>query len=100
GGAQASGKAHLAAAARPRVRAALSHGLTLRLTGVTATKVTLTARANGVTVAKGSARVSHGTATVRLLFTTVARKRLGKQHGSLRLTITGAGITTTVTLKR
>ncbi len=85
---------------RARIASALAHGLTVRLTGVVAKKVALTARAGGRTVARGSARVSNGRATVRLTFTAAARARLRHGHGSLRLTITGAGVRATVTLRR
>jgi Ca2+-binding RTX toxin-like protein len=95
----APGKVRLIVAAWPRIATALTRGLTLRLTGVAAAKITLTARLDGKTVATGSARVSRGNATVRLRFTAAARKRL-RGRRSLRLAISGAGLRTTIGLRR
>ncbi len=93
------GKVHLVAAAWPRLNTALARGLTVRLTGVNAANVALIARVDGKTVATGSARVSGGKTTVHLRFTAAARKRLHSKR-SVRLTISGAGLTTTIALKR
>ena len=71
----------------------------MRLTGLTGTKVTLTARVSGRTVAAGSARVTAGKATVRLTFTRAGR-RLLRGHRSIRLAIAGGGVRATVVLRR
>ena len=99
GGTSAASKPTLAAGARPRLARALAGGLVLRVTGVSGHIATLTAKLHGKVVAKGSARVSAGRATVRLRFTAAARRSLRHHHGAVRLAIAGAGVNATVSLK-
>lgn len=101
-GATSSGTAavRLARGTRPRLRRALANGLVLRLTGVPAGRITLTARDGRRLVAGGSGRASGGVATVRLRFSAAARKRLAHRRSALRLTVAGAGLHATITLRR
>ena len=87
------------AGTRPGIGAALAHGLTVRLVGVSGKRVRLTARVGSRVVARGSARVTGGRATVRLAFTKAGRRVL-RGHRTARLTISGAGVRITVTLRR
>jgi hypothetical protein len=91
--------ARLLAGGRPQLGHALAHGLSVRVAGATGAKVTLTARVAGHEVARGSARVTGGKATVRLVFKRAARRRL---HGQrvVRLAIAGGGLKATVVLRR
>ena len=90
----------LALVGRPRLKAALRSGLTLRLTGAKPGKTTITARQGTRTVASARATVrTDGTATIRLRFTKAAVKRL-RTARKVTLTITGTGTRTTVVLRR
>ena len=93
-------KLTLPAGKAPRLRTALSKGLTVRLTGLPAGKRQVLARAKGKTVAQGTATVRAGqAATVRLRFTKAAKRALrGRQQ--VTLVLSAAGARTTVTLKR
>jgi len=78
---------------------ALKSGLSVTVKGVTG-KVKLTAKHGKKTVASGSAKASKsGKATVKLKFTKAAKKAL-KRKRSVKLTITGGGVSVTYTLKR
>ncbi len=92
--------ARLLSGSRPRLRAALARGVTLRLAGLSGTRVTLTARAGRSVVATATGRVSPGSAAVRLRFTASARRRLSGRRSALRLVVSGRGVrTSTLTLK-
>jgi hypothetical protein len=86
---------------KPKLAKALRSGITIKLTGLKAsTTVKLTATHSGKLVACGSAKATkNGTATVKLKFTTKAKRAL-RHAKSLTLKVSGAGTTTTVTLKR
>ncbi len=78
---------------------ALKSGLRVTVSGVTGT-VKLTAKRGSKTVASGSAKASKsGKATVKLRFTKAARKAL-KRKRSVKLKISGGGVSLTYTLKR
>jgi len=94
-----SAAVRLAAGAWPRLRSALARGLTLRLTGVRAGRITLVARDGQRVVATGSGRATAGTVTVRLRFSSAARRRLA-HRAKLRIAITGGGLRANVTLRR
>lgn len=87
--------------ARARLRAALAHGLVVRVGGLgPRARVSLTARAGRRTVARGSARASAaGSAKVTLRFTRAARRSLRRTKRA-QLTIAGAGRTVRVVLVR
>ncbi|MDA0179608.1 hypothetical protein OJ997_04815 [Solirubrobacter phytolaccae] len=91
GGASASVK-------KIKLAKALKSGLTVTVKGVTG-KVKLTAKQGKKTVASGSAKTKSGKATVKLKFTKAAKKAL-KRKRSVKLTITGSGVSVTYTLKR
>jgi RTX calcium-binding nonapeptide repeat (4 copies) len=76
---------------RPKLRTALAKGITVKVTGAS---VKLVAKRGKTTVARGA-----GTGTVRLRFTAGAKRSL-KHARSVKLTITGGGLKTTVTLRR
>ncbi len=85
--------------AAPRLRAALAHGIKVRLSGLTAKRVVLRARRAGVVVASGTCAVKGGGCTVTLRFTAAAKKRLKRVH-ALKLTISGPGVIKALSLKR
>jgi hypothetical protein len=92
--------ARIALAGHPRLAAALRRGLTVRVTGAQAGKLTLSARRGKALMARGAAKVgAGGRATLRLRFTATARKRLRRAR-SVRLAITGGGGTLRVTIRR
>jgi hypothetical protein len=79
---------------------ALRRGLTVRVTGATAGKLTLSARRGKAVVARGTAKVgAGGRTTLRLRFTATARKQLRRAR-SVRPAITGGGTTLRVTIRR
>jgi Ca2+-binding RTX toxin-like protein len=86
---------------RLRLAAALKSGFTIRLTGVKAgTVLKLSATRSGKVVARGGAKATKkGTATVKLKFTTKAKRAL-RHAKSVTLKISGGGVATTVVLKR
>jgi Ca2+-binding RTX toxin-like protein len=86
---------------RVRLATALKSGFTIKLTGVTAGKVLkLSAARSGKVVARGSAKATKkGTATVKLKFTSKAKRAL-RHAKSVTLKVSGGGVTTTVVLKR
>jgi hypothetical protein len=96
---------------KAKLGAALEKGLTIRVSNAGSGSVTLTATISAATarkaklgkkattVAGGSAKASGGSATVRLRFMKAAVKRLGRLR-SVPLTISGAGSSTKVTVKR
>jgi Ca2+-binding RTX toxin-like protein len=98
-GASSGAKATLVG--RVRLAAALKSGLTIKLTGVKAqSKLKLSATRSGKVVARGSAKATKkGTATVKLKFTSEAKRAL-RHAKSVTLKISGGGTTTTVVLKR
>ncbi len=100
GSAPAGAAVRLAAGTPPRLRAALSSGLVVKLTGLTGRTIKLQAKDGTRVVASGSGSVRNGAAAVRLRFTSAARKRLRSRRAPLRLTITGGGLTAKLTLKR
>ena len=96
-----SSAAKAAMVGRVRLGAALKSGFTIKLTGVKAkTKVKLSAARSGKVVARGSAKATKsGTATVKLKFTSKAKRAL-RRAKSVTLKISGSGATTTVVLER
>lgn len=93
-------KRRLAVLGAPRLKAALRSGLRLRVTGGKPGTATFRVRQGRRTVATTRAKVGKaGTATVRLRFTKAAARRL-RSARRVTLTITGAGLKTTVTLRR
>jgi hypothetical protein len=78
---------------KARLRSALRKGLVVEVAGAQG-KITLTASWGGKVVARGS-----GTASVRLRFTKAAKRSFARSK-KVTLTITGAGATARVTLKR
>ena len=85
---------------RPRLKTALRAGLKLRLTGARAGKATILVRQGRRKVASGRVTVPKGgTATVRVRFTKAAVRRL-RSARSVRLTVSGAGVRTTLTVRR
>ena len=90
-----------ALAGKVTIAQALKRGLKIKVTGVAASKkIALNATRSGKVVAKGSAKANKkGVATVTLKFTTKAKRSLRKAK-TITLKVSGAGTTTTVTLKR
>ncbi len=88
-------------AGRIRLATALKSGFIIKVNGVKAgTTVKLSATRAGTLVARGSAKATKkGTATVKLKFTTKAKRAL-RHAKSLTLKISGGGVATTVVLKR
>jgi Ca2+-binding RTX toxin-like protein len=93
-------RAKLALAGHARLAAALRRGLTVRVTGAKAGKLTLTARSGKAVVARGTAKVgAGGRATLRLRFTAKARTGLRRAR-RVQLAISGGGGTLAVTIRR
>jgi hypothetical protein len=85
---------------RTRLGAALAGDLKVRVTGAGAGKRVITARRGRTVVARGTTVVRAGrTATVRLRFTPAGKRALRRTR-VVKLTISGAGARTTVTLRR
>ncbi len=84
-------KMTLTLAGATKLRSALAKGFTVRVTGPS---VKLVAKKGRTIVARGS-----GTGTVRMRFTTAARRSL-RHARSVKLTITGGGLRATVTIRR
>jgi hypothetical protein len=79
---------------------ALARGLKVRVAGVPSGKLTVTAKRAGRVVARGTKTVpASGAATVVLRFDRSARRKLRKLR-SARLSVSGAGVTRKVTLRR
>ena len=96
GGAAARPKATVA---RVGLRKALRQGLVVRLSGLRAGRVTVTARLGRTRVASARVRVgAGGRASLRLRFTRAGRRALSRRR-SARLTIVAGRARTTVTLK-
>jgi hypothetical protein len=72
---------------RPRLAAALAHGLTLAVHAPASGRVLVTARVGHATVATGRARTRGGRVRVHLRFTPAARRRL-THHRRLALVLT------------
>jgi len=93
----------LSAAGAPRLAKALKRGLSVRVGGLKpGAKVALSARAAGIRkpVASGRGKAAaNGTARVTLRFTAAAKKRL-RTARSVRLTVSGGGAKTAVTLRK
>jgi Ca2+-binding RTX toxin-like protein len=89
-----------AAVGRRALRAALSRGLPVRVTGAAAGKLPLTARSGGAKVAGCVVRVAaDGSGRCTLRFTKAGKRKLrGAKRATLR--IAGRGVSATVTLKR
>jgi hypothetical protein len=96
-----SGTATAAVVGRVRIATALKSGFTVKVTGVKAgTVLKLSATRSGKLVARGSAKATKsGTATVKLKFTTKAKRSL-RHAKTITLKISGGGASTTITLKR
>jgi hypothetical protein len=83
-----------------RLRAVLSGGLTVHLTGFTAATYEVVAKHGKTTVAKGQVKVGgSGSATGRLTFTKAAKRSL-RRTKQVRLTVAAATASTQVTVKR
>jgi hypothetical protein len=83
-----------------KLRAALRGGLVVRVTDAAARQVRLSARYRGQIVATGTATVgARNTAVVRLHFRRSAKRALARVR-SARISVTGAGSPTTITLTR
>jgi Ca2+-binding RTX toxin-like protein len=97
----ASSGATAAVAGHIRLAAALKSGFVIKLTGVKAgARLKLSATRSGKVVARGSAKATKkGTATVKLKFTSKARRAL-RHAKSVTLKVSGGGVATTVVLKR
>jgi Ca2+-binding RTX toxin-like protein len=93
--------AKAALAGKFTIAKALKSGFTIKVTGVKAgTKVALTATKAGKVVARGSSKASKsGAATIKLRFTAKAKRSL-RHAKTLKLKVSGNGVSTTVTLKR
>jgi len=99
GQAGAAGGVKLALVKRVTLAKALRGGLTIKVTRAPAGTLKLTARRGKAVVATGRAKVTRGTVTVKLRFTTKAKRTL-RHARSVKLKITGVGVSTTITLKR
>ena len=95
-----AGGATLALRGRTRLAKALRSGFTVRVSGVrVGRRVKLTARRGGKVMARGSATARSTVVTVRLRFTTAARKAL-KRKRKATLVVSGGAVRGTVTLRR
>jgi hypothetical protein len=84
---------------KPGIRAALRHGLTVRVITDARTHVKATARLKQATIGTRTATTaSTGIATVTIKFTKTARQQLERLHHA-RITITAAGATLRITLR-
>jgi hypothetical protein len=109
GAAQTGAAAGVGAASTPKpftlagpakLRTVLRKGLTLRLRNAEPGTQRIVARHAGRVVASARVKVARtGTATAKLRFTRSARRSLARKR-SVRLAISGAGLSGTVTLKR
>ena len=87
-------------AAKPKLRAALRSGLKVRITGLPAGTVKVTAKHRGKVVARGRATAgADGTATATLRFTRAAKKVLARER-KVRLAISAGSTSLALTLKR
>ena len=85
---------------RVTIAKALKSGFTIKITGAKAGKIALSATRSGQVVAKGSGKADKkGTATIRLRFTTKAKRSLHHAK-TITLKVSGSGVATTLTLKR
>ena len=93
--------AKAALAGKVTIAKALKSGFTVRVTGVKAgSTVKLSATRGGTVVARCSGKATKkGTATIKLRFTSKARKSL-RRAKSITLKVSGAGVAGTITLKR
>jgi hypothetical protein len=100
-GGKANGGASATMVGHIPLAAALKSGFTIKLTGVKAgTLIKLSATRAATVVAHGTAKATKkGTATVKLHFTTKAKRTL-RHAKRVTLKISGGGATTTVVLKR
>jgi hypothetical protein len=95
------GGAKAALAGRVTITKAIRSGFTVKVTGVKAgTKLKLSATRAGKVVARGSGKASKtGSATVKLRFTSRAKKAL-RHAKTITLKVSGNGVSATITLKR
>jgi hypothetical protein len=97
---KSGGRARVALAGRVTIARALKSGFTVKVTGVKAGTVKLSAARSGQVVARGSGKATKkGTATVKLRFTAKAKRSL-RHARTLTLKLSGGGVATTITLKR
>ncbi len=95
-----AGAAKVALRGRTRLAKALRSGFTVRVSGVKAgRRVKLTARRGGKVMARGSATARSTVVTVRLRFSTAARKAL-KHKRKVTLAVSGGAVRGTVTIRR
>jgi hypothetical protein len=100
-GGSGSGSAKASLAARVTLAKALKSGFTVKVSGAAAgTTLKLSATRSGKLLARGSGRAGQsGTATVKLRFTAKAKRSL-RRAKTITLKVSGAGVSTTITLKR
>ncbi|HEX8085044.1 MAG TPA: calcium-binding protein [Solirubrobacteraceae bacterium] len=92
--------ARLRLAGRARLRTALRSGLKVRLSGLPAGQVKVTAKHRGKVVARSRAKVAtDGTATATLRFTKAAKRALARKK-SVPLTIVAGAARTSITIGR
>lgn len=96
-----SGSSVRAAFTKVSLARALKSGITLKVTGAKpSTKLSLKATRSGKTLATGSAKTTrNGTATIKLHFTTKAKRAL-RHTKTLTLKVSGSGVSATIKLKR
>lgn len=100
-GANPTKSLHATLARKATIAQALKKGLKVTVSGVPASKkLTLSASSSGKVVAKGSDKADKkGKATITLRFTTKAKQSLRKAK-TIKLKVSGAGASSTITLKR
>jgi Ca2+-binding RTX toxin-like protein len=93
--------ARAALAGKITLATALRSGFAIKVTGAKASApLKLTATRSGTTVARGSGKTTkNGTATIKLRFTAQAKRAL-RHAKTLKLKVSGGGVSTTITLKR
>ncbi|HWI73042.1 MAG TPA: calcium-binding protein [Baekduia sp.] len=92
--------ARAALAGRVTLARALKSGFTVKVTGAKAGALKLSATRSGTVVARGSGKATkNGTATIKLRFTAKAKRSL-RHAKTLKLKVTGGGVSATITLKR
>ena len=97
---KAKSGARVAVVGRVTLAKALKSGLTVKVSGIKAGKVKLSATRSGTVVARGTGKAAkNGTATVKLRFTTKAKRTL-RSAKTVKLKVAGGGASATITLKR
>ncbi len=94
-----SGATATLSVSKTKLAAALKKGIVVKLTGATNGKQTIIAKYGKTTVAKGKVTVKHGAGKVTLRFTKAGKAKV-KGKKTVKLSITGAGASLNLTLKR